>query len=558
MKQKEVKIIGLSVNQQLGIIKAVKMDFDQEKRIIRFKGGVGNGKSTLKKGLETNILGNKALIDKKLYGNIDTEVQILDGDLNIWIGCKSNKSGGLDYVLYAKDENGKKIKNPVIDGTTATPSKYLQALQTELTWKLNELMSENPTVQKNILLKLYQHEFIKLGVIFDKKSPLYKGSILDKIDKAIDERAVADMMRKQVGGIKEDLISQGFDPERPATCPDFVDIDKLEEKIKEQIKLKTIAETESNSGKDSQLQKILTEASELTNKAIRYNSLLNKEYQELLSEYKRKDEKQHRIQSLIAQINGMISDLDDNGVKADFSHDFKMETLTLPTKPKLIRFDENEKIIISDKFEDKEAQKIIDDILELQQKYIDIVDEKVEVDLSKFDAEITRLETEKEKAKSVNNIVKAIDSWNRWKDKDDAVKKLQKEYYSLLKNINTGVDGLSIISEDDNLFLAYNGVYDPKYFHNEEKEMRKLSSYSGTQQPMIALLIQNYLLNLKSKAMRYMFIDNIPIDKPTEKLLENMCQELNLTIFLNITGDFTESNLEDGDILVQGGELFFK
>ena len=50
-----------------------------------------------------------------------------------------------------KDEDGKKINDPIIDGVKCTPSTYLKSLQTSLTWKMNELTSENNTVQKKIL-----------------------------------------------------------------------------------------------------------------------------------------------------------------------------------------------------------------------------------------------------------------------------------------------------------------------------------------------------------------------------------------------------------------------
>ena len=123
------------------------------------------------------------------------------------------------------------------------------------------------------------------------------------------------------------------------------------------------------------------------------------------------------------------------------------------------------------------------------------------------------------------------------------------------------MEGLTIeleeVGEKMNVHLMYNGHYSPEYFSNTEKEVRKLSSYSGTQRPMICLLIQNYLLNKKPKALRYLWIDNVPIDKKTKELLNIMGEKLNLTIFINITGDFDKENLESGEILLDGGEVFF-
>ena len=125
--------------------------------------------------------------------------------------------------------------------------------------------------------------------------------------------------------------------------------------------------------------------------------------------------------------------------------------------------------------------------------------------------------------------------------------------------MNTGVDGLMIVCEETSgdIFLTYNGAFDPQYFNNPTLEQRKLASYSGTQKPLICLLIQHYLLSLKPKALRYMYIDNVPMDKRTQEVLLEMCEKLDLTIFLTITGDFEKDSLQNGEILIDGGEVFF-
>ena len=43
----------------------------------------------------------------------------------------------------------------------------------------------------------------------------------------------------------------------------------------------------------------------------------------------------------------------------------------------------------------------------------------------------------------------------------------------------------------------------------------------------------------------------------TKELLNTMGDALNLTIFINITGDFDKNSLETGEILLEGGEVFF-
>lgn len=511
MEKKEVKIIGLELKKNMGILQAHKLEFDSENRLIIIKGSSGAGKTTEQKALQLGTQGSKTLIDKKLYGDIETEVQLLDGDLNVWVGCKSDKTGALVYTLYTKDKNGKIVKEPVIDGVKATPAKYLEALQTKLTWRMDELTSENPTVQRNILLELYQHSLKSLGVIFDKKDPAYKDSILGKIEQAEKTRDEKDALRKQKGGIAEDLKERGFDPDRPDTVPDAVDIDAIEQKIKEQEKQKTIKETEAKSSKDARLDKIKLKAVEFTEKTKKENEAIKAEW-----------ERQCKI----------------------------FECVEYLVKEKIIELD----------YPSPKEPIYKDGVLELEKlraEYKEIEAGKVEVDVSEFDNRITELEVEKSKGKFINAIVEAIDSFHLWRSADETVKGLKTQYHKLLVSVDTGVEGLKIVPEDDNIFLMYDGSYDTSYFHNPNKELRKISAYSGTQKPLICLLIQNYLLSQKAKAMRYMYIDNVPLDKKARALIEDMCEKLNLYVFLNITGDFEKSEIKDGEILIEGGEVFF-
>jgi predicted ATPase len=113
MNQKQVKITGLQLNRQQGILKACSLEFDENNRLTVIKGGVGEGKTTLQKSLQLGTNGSKTLTDKQLYGEIDQEVQLLDGEIKIYVGCKSDKSGAIIYTLYTKDTEGKIVREPV-------------------------------------------------------------------------------------------------------------------------------------------------------------------------------------------------------------------------------------------------------------------------------------------------------------------------------------------------------------------------------------------------------------------------------------------------------------
>jgi len=548
---KEVKIIGLSINQSLGIVKACKLDFDENNKLIVIKGSTGQGKTTIQKGLQLGTQGAKTLVDKELYGEIDTEVQLLDGDLKLWVGCKTVNSK-LEYVLYTKDLEGKKVKNPIIDGVSATPSKYLETLQTELTWRMDELTSENPTVQKTILLKLYQSQLSKIGVIFDKKHQDYQKSILGLIEIAENERNFKDALRKQKGGIADDLKAKGFDVDRPDTIPDSISVEKIDSEIKEIERQKTTKIAQSESVKGQKLAEIKSIGSELTGKCLQFNVELKNGYDEKCQVYLDYDNKVLKIDSLLKIIAESVNELSEltNIESFTMPEVIYPEKIERPTEPNYIKFKENQ-VLSNQDFE------LVKKITESREKYFEVLNESEIIETKEYDLKIQELELDKQNATEINKIVDAVDSFHVWRKSNETVAQLKNEYVQLLAKVDTGVEGLNIVPIDEDIFLMYNGCYDPTYFHNENCELRKLSSYSGTQKPVICLLIQNYLLNQKPKAMRYLYIDNIPIDNKTRALIEKMCNDLDLRVFLNITGDFEKNSLIEGEILVEGGECFF-
>ena len=189
--------------------------------------------------------------------------------------------------------------------------------------------------------------------------------------------------------------------------------------------------------------------------------------------------------------------------------------------------------------------------------------EEEEGDTSSLEKELEMVINDTLLAKENNKKCDMVDTYVSWRGANTKVTDLKNEYAKMLASVDTGVPGLIICVNSEEgvkmeIYLTYDGSYDTKYFNNPDKESRKLSSYSGTQKPLICLLLQNYLLSMKPKAMRYLWIDNIPIDSKTKKLLNQMGKDLGLTIFVNITGDFGRDSLEKGEILIEGGEIFFK
>ena len=572
-EQKQVKIVGLSVLTDVGALRATELKFDANIKLYPVKGEVGAGKTTLNKVMRLATQGSDTLVDKNLYGGpINTVAQLLDGDRRIFVGCKSKEGGSLDYFLYEEDENGKKVKDPIIDGVKATPAAYLKSLQTALTWRLNELTSENPTVQRKLLLELYAKELEKKGVVFDKSSPFYVGGIIDQIEKAKNERSYKDMKRKEVGGIADDLKKKGIDLSERLF---FESLKKIDEAL---IEAKTERQTALNNPKQAKEKKIL----ELRNYGLELSQKIQNKAKEIdkfnepiikfnkdLEEFKTES-----INSLIAVEKEIQFLTKDENITFGFVEEIKKAMFTSDKKAlkKQLEFKEGTNTCISkaDDFSDPEIKDLLNSYLEVAVNYQKVSKEDTEdnVDTTVIDKKISDLEKQKLVKENYNKDVTAVNAYFDWTEQNAIVNDLNKEYFMLLSGIDTGVEGLQIAPEYDidkdgqkiargnDIYLMYDGAYDPEYFNNESKELRKLSAYSDTQKPMICLLIQKYLLSQKPKALPYLWIDQVPIDKKTKTLLDKMSEELGLWLFVNWTGDFDKENLQEGEILIENGQIF--
>lgn len=574
-EQKTVKIVGLSVGKNLGSLRATELIFDENNLLTVIKGKVGAGKSTLQKALKLTTAGSKTLEDKNLYGEVDLVAKLVDGENNIFVGCRTNKDGsGLDYFLYTEDEDGKKVKEPVIDGKKATPAAYLSSLQTALTWRLNELTSENSKIQRDILLELYPSEMEDKGVIFNKSHPKYVGSIIDLIEKAKYQRSVADMKRKEVGGIADDLSKKGINFKERRTLKNTEIASNLVAKIKGQIEnLKANPQT----AKDLLITNLrlegVTANTALRNVGDKIKEA-NKNLQILLDSFKFKTNERDQF------INNAKGSLQQIAFKDEFYvqklFEGVLEAAVLIEEPKEVlkkelTFNEKGSFIgkIED-FEDLEIQELIKTYSNCVNKFITANNSPIEeVNTEKENEDLKNAEKVLNDLYIFNKEVLSVNAFHDWQDANFEVNQCKKDYFNKLTEINTGVAGLTIapefivdangdkIAKDDaDIYLYYNGEYNTEYFNNPKKEIRKLSSHSGTQKPMVCLLIQEYLLSKKPKALRYLWIDDVPLDISTRILLEKMSKELDLHLFVNWTGDFDIENLQDGEILIENGEVF--
>lgn len=573
MEQKQVKIIGLSINEKFGGLKATKLTFNDENRLTVIKGEVGSGKTTLQKAMRLTTQGSQTLEDKTLLGDkIDIVTQLLDGETSIYIGCRSNEDGSLNYFIYTVDSNGKKIKDIVIDGQKLTPANYMKSLQTALTWRLNELTSENPTTQRNILLELYQKELEEKGVIFDKSHPKYVGGIIDSIEKSKKDRDYADMKRKEVGGIASDMNDKGIDYSSRMILKDLKTIEEEIATISGKI---TFAKSNISLTRESELNSLKTKGLEAASKLRVKNEEINTLNKPLIEYNKNLQIRNSNLEGWCKTLHETLNNILENETSA--AQIVAEVRAQMPKKEqkelfKNLEFNENGTCI--SKIEDFNDNSIIELLKSYQQAGIDYVKKSNEpltvADTTELEKELEKKQKEKDGLVQYNQEAKSVNSFHDWKEADENVKNHKKDYFMKLTEIETGVEGLKIcpeyeidkdgqkIAKDNDIYLMYDGSYDPEYFCNESKELRKLAAYSDTQKPMICLLIQKYLLSKKSKILPYLWIDQVPIDKKTKTLLDKMSEEMGLWLFVNWTGDFDKTMLQDGEILIENGEVFEK
>lgn len=580
--QKQVNIVGISIVEDFGILKAVQLEFDKQNRLTVVKGEVGSGKTTLQTAIRLNTAGSATLQDKQLYGdNINIVTQLADGENKVFIGCRTNKDDSLGYFIYMIDENGNKINDPVLDGVKATPASYLKSLQTALTWRLDELTSQNPITVRNILLELYSKELEEQGVVFDKNNPAYVDGIIDKIEKAKANRNLMDMRRKEVGGIADDMTKKGIDYE----CrKEIVNTDELTGKISKLKAEIEIDKSKPEETKTTQLNDLLIAANGYKDKLRLKNDEFTKDNLEIQKLWGVYDAEVLRIQTLIKEIKDRLKILFPNPEGTEWEENFETIELMKPIEQKLPEIVKPEKELLKlvqfndkgtciSKPEEFENNKEVFELLTNYRKAgIDYAalnaKPTAEVDTAKKQGILEGFETKLKNIQNQNKDAAAINAFHNWQESNTVVKDLNKDYYKKLTKIQTGVEGLCIcpeydIDEDGNriakgndIYLMYDGSYDVEYFNNKKKELRKLSAYSDTQKPMICLLIQKYLLSKKPKVLPYLWIDQVPIDKKTKELLDRMSEELGLWLFVNWTGDFSKTELKNGEILVENGEVF--
>jgi hypothetical protein len=586
------KLISLTLNNKFGILEAQKAEFvTNNAGLIEIRAGVGQGKTTAKEATEMAVSGgNKQVLnfDATKHKNVDVEVQITYGDTPIFMRTYTDKSGDLKSVAYIKDKDGKIARDPVINGKKLTPASLRETMRTDLTFGIDQFLSENTRTHMQFMMNIYAHKLKQFGVIFDKNSPDYQGSILYILEQAKMERQNKHIARRSIDGFKESLEKDGWDEEN---IPTFINISQIEqEKInKEKEHRKAFDEEQKNYyNKKEQLQ---AKINELSSKAKDYiavcssyndnieseTELKRQKLRKEIEEFNKEQEKKKDTRLSALKYLCFLKDLGYRGSEVITwietlpleELDRSMSELEYLASPEKIPFMDGK--LSKEAFDKSYSEKVdnaLKEIIALRAKagkynteLVNLKEPVFEpVDLSSYDQKINN-------AKENNKVIERWNSFYDWKESDEKVKNIWKEYCSMFAKLDLGVEGLSmqVVGDEENseIRTMYNGISNPAFFHPEDKTVKDklLTQFSTTQRPVIAILMQCYLLEEKIKkgedGLRLMWIE-CPIDKKTRDLLIDLQKKHDITIVVGVTGDYTFEGLEHGQFLIENGQLLNK
>ena len=568
MQQKEVKLIGLRAENH-GIIKAAVLTPDiLSKRLITLSGEMGNGKSTIMDMMKTAVSGTDAIRKKDILeeGYI-AEAQLTDGDINLFIGVKvtsyvrGEKAGEpkFETILYAKDVNGKHY-TPLIDGAQPTAADYAKMLTTELTFSMPDLFSQNQTIHRNFIEKLYKDELNKLGA----------DAVIAEIIKIKTQRDTARAMCQNMGAFMESFEREGY-TETMLENLEPTSVEEIEANLlKKQIERDRLVNSSDDAftlAKERLDNERTTKLQALKDKGHKIKNEIDDAYQIASNKYNEVLDINQKINDQITYFEGCFEEIKKMILVSYGENEYS--ALIISKLQELTSIKQNGLSIqllteippVKNKTKEEELSKVGEDYHKLKDTPI-AYPEKGVVDTSVIDAEIEELEQRKQGAKAINDVYKRYQQNRQWIELNGMylaeVDKLRKMYAS----INCGVKGMNIVPRETNtgkieVWIQYNGEYDIDFFKNPNKEQRMMFEYSSFQRTIIGLMLQAARLDIKKKALRLAFVDDVAFTENGINILRDVAERLNLQLVVAWTHEVEKENLRDGEVAVIGGEIFF-
>lgn len=586
MEQQQVHILGLRA-QGYKSIQAVTLAPDIfAGKLVKVVGEIGNGKSSLLELLQIALSGSDAIAKKDaLKTGFLSEVQILDGEHKLFMGVRvrdiergeSKGQPKFETFLFEKDADGKPY-TPVIDGRKATASDYMEMLHTDITFNMPVLFTNNQTEHRKLLEKLFENELKKLGV----------EEVVKRIEEAKKRQDNTRAICEANGAFKSTFEEEGWTTETLATLQKVdiesvrqaitdkeIEKDRLVRSSSEKVELE---KTKLQGERDAELRGIQVKVTAVTEHIRELN-------EKKVAEYSRLKAISDLWQREFSVVNEMfqdafkaielfpIEDVAKTAVKNIVSGQKSKQILALGTEPEV----PTEPVIVpivggipifGVKYDPEYTEfatlrnSLISGYKELQAKGLPTTTPEP-VSTEDIDIKIIELKTRRDSADKNNQLVARFGYWNTWIEAKGLYEKEIDVLRKLYGKVNTGVAGLIIAPELTDtgriqIWLKYNGAYDAEFFGNTVTENRYLFEYSAFQRSIIGLLLQASRLDMKSKALRMAFVDDISVTKKSIEMIERVCGEFDLKLWTSYAkDDYDLEDIPDGEIVVEGGSVFF-
>lgn len=566
-KQRQVKLIGVRVENQ-GIIKAAELTPDLlNKRLVTITGETGNGKSTLIDLIKTSISGSEAIKKKDiLEKGYLAEAQLSDGDIKLFVGARvieyqrgvNKGEPKFEVFLYAKDENGKQYQ-PIIDGVACTSSDYVKMLTTELTFSMPDLHSENQTTHRNLIEKLFKPEL----------EALRADEVVERILKAKKIRDNARAITQANGAFMSVFEEEGWD-ENKLSKLQAIDVKTIEDTILakklEKDRLENggndayeLAKAKIDKERSDALQKIKDEGLGIKEQIRVDNEAKDKAYQEALNIYNAVLEKKYNLVSDCLDLRNRAAEVLGN------SDAFQKVQ-------EIVNAYQEEWVKNHNPIEPKQAspdQALAEALQSSYARYKTLSDsplnypEKGVADTTELQKEIEGLEERKTAAEKTNSVYTRYQYWLSWVEAKGIYEKEIDTLRKLYASIDCGVKGMNIVPRETGsgkieVWVMYDGQYDSEYFSNLNNEMRFMFQYSSFQRTIIGLMLQAARLNKKDKALRLAFVDDVAFTTRDLDVLSDISEKLKLNLIVAWTHEVEKDTLLEGQVMVEGGEVFFK
>jgi len=584
--QKQVKLIGVRVQNHRNIVATLLTPEILSKDVIKLVGVEGSGKTSELDAITTAFAGNDAIKSKSsLLPGYLSEVQLSDGDHKIFLGARmavigrgDNKGESkFETFLFEKGADGKE-KDVMMDGHKWTAAEYQKEITTNLIFSLPKLFSKVWSEHNELIEGLFAPELNKLG-------------IKEKVAEILAAKEKRDSARdycSRLGAFKENFDDEGLNLDDLAVLVE-VDLDSLQgemtklEVAKGSLVSNATTQTELNksqaqSVRDLELQKIKDKAGRDVTAMRELADKISGEYRLSLATF---NEKSSKVGSATESLNETLEEvrhlpfvsdgtyLDVKNILDNSYGEYKKlnDSGICPIQPILPTFStdgiptipEN----VSPEFEPyiKSRNTLLLEYSTLKES--ELIFETVNPEnTSEYDKKIADKKAEIDRARINNKNYDRYTTWADWIDKKNLYESRIDELRRLYASVNTGVDGLRIVPTEESgrvrCWMEYNGVYDKGFFGNTTGESRRLFEYSGAQMGIIAVLLQAARLDLKDKALRLVILQAVPMTSKGLAILAKVCDEKKVQLITDQTDEHYDLNsLDDSTVVMENGEVFF-